>query len=54
VPFFAKGRRRYRRCTVARANPWIAPDDREISTQAAFGKILDHLARGDSELAARI
>jgi pyruvate dehydrogenase E1 component len=30
------------------------PTDREISTQMAFGKILDDLAKGDSELAARI
>ena len=28
--------------------------DREISTQMAFGKILDDLAKGDSDLAARI
>lgn len=31
-----------------------APGDIEISTQAAFGKILDALAKGDSELASRI
>jgi hypothetical protein len=31
-----------------------APDDREISTQAAFGKILDTLARADSPLAERL
>jgi pyruvate dehydrogenase E1 component len=35
---------RHRRCA----------DDREISTQAAFGKILDDLPADDSELAARI
>jgi pyruvate dehydrogenase E1 component len=53
VPFFSKGRRRYEDAPLA--VPEIAtPDDREISTQAAFGKILDNLARGDSELAARI
>ena len=28
--------------------------DREISTQMAFGKILDDLSKGDSDLAARI
>lgn len=53
VPFFAKGARRY-------SEGWLRPPaisgatDREISTQAAFGKILDGLARGSSELAARI
>jgi pyruvate dehydrogenase E1 component len=31
-----------------------APDDTEISTQAAFGKILDALAKGDSPLAQAI
>ncbi|MSU88434.1 transketolase [Rhodobacteraceae bacterium 2CG4] len=53
VPFFAAGRRRF---GVARlAVPAIAVDgSREISTQTAFGKILDDLARGDSDLAARI
>ena len=53
VPFFAKGRRRYRddRLTV----PTVAVDtSREISTQMAFGKILDDLSKGDSDLAARI
>ena len=53
VPFFAAGTRRF---DDARLDvPSIAIDsDRETSTQAAFGKILDTLARGDSELAARI
>ena len=32
----------------------VAPEDEDISTQAAFGKILDTLAKGDSDLAARI
>ena len=53
VPFFSKGRRRYRddRLTV----PAVALDtSREISTQMAFGKILDDLSKGDSDLAARI
>ncbi len=53
VPFFKSGTRRL-------ADAWLAvpdidpPGDREISTQMAFGKILDDLARGDSPLAARI
>lgn len=53
VPFFAKGARRY---SDARLSvPAVAVDtSREISTQMAFGKILDDLARGDSDLAARI
>src|SRR6056297_2980407 len=53
VPFFAQGTRRHAdaRLTV----PQIALDtSRDISTQMAFGKILDDLARGDSDLAARI
>ncbi|SEN52310.1 pyruvate dehydrogenase E1 component [Roseovarius tolerans] len=53
VPFFAQGPRRHAdaRLTV----PAIALDSsRDISTQMAFGKILDDLARGDSDLATRI
>jgi pyruvate dehydrogenase E1 component len=53
VPFFAKGTRRFSDAQVP--VPAIAPPkDREISTQMAFGKILDDLARGDSALATRI
>ena len=53
VPFFAKGPRRYHDAKIA--VPMITLDaDREISTQMAFGKILDDLSKGDSELAARI
>ncbi|EAR51174.1 transketolase, putative [Oceanicola granulosus HTCC2516] len=53
VPFFAEGPRRH--ADAGLAVPGIAaPTEREISTQAAFGKILDALARGDSPLAARI
>lgn len=53
VPFFARSPRRY---TDARlAVPGIElSTDREISTQTAFGKILDDLAKGDSALADRI
>ncbi|MEL6960361.1 MAG: 1-deoxy-D-xylulose-5-phosphate synthase N-terminal domain-containing protein [Pseudomonadota bacterium] len=53
VPFFAKGPRRYHddRLPV----PAIAIDtSREISTQMAFGKILDDLSKGNSPLAERI
>ncbi|UWQ35299.1 transketolase (plasmid) [Leisingera sp. M527] len=53
VPFFAQGPRRYAEAPLA--VPSVALDtSREISTQMAFGKIMDALARGDSELAARI
>lgn len=53
VPFFSKGRRRYRDDRLA--VPALAVDSsREISTQMAFGKILDDLSKGDSDLAARI
>jgi pyruvate dehydrogenase E1 component len=53
VPFFAAGPRRHSDARLA--VPGITTQsDREISTQMAFGKILDDLARGDSELAARL
>jgi pyruvate dehydrogenase E1 component len=53
VPFFAEGARRYsdQKLDV----PPIALDsNREISTQLAFGKILDDLAKGQCALAERI
>ena len=53
VPFFAKGTRRYAAARVETPGP-VPLKDTEISTQAAFGKVLDELARGDSELARRI
>ncbi|MER8836966.1 1-deoxy-D-xylulose-5-phosphate synthase N-terminal domain-containing protein [Mesorhizobium sp. M0909] len=57
VPFFSKGHRRY--CagrvdipqTVA-VSPAVVRE--EISTQAAFGRVLDAIGKTDSELAARI
>ena len=53
VPFFRSGPRRFADARLeVPAIP--APGEREISTQAAFGKILDELAKGDSDLAARI
>jgi len=52
-PFFTKGFRRYQDSAVA-PDPIEIPDDRKISTQIAFGKILDGLARRQSDLAARI
>ncbi|PQO24112.1 transketolase [Rhodobacteraceae bacterium WD3A24] len=53
TPFNARGTRRY---TAPRIDvpALAAPDDAEISTQAAFGKILDQLARSDGPLADRV
>lgn len=53
VPFFAKGTRRLHDDAIAVPGIELAVD-REISTQTAFGKILDQLARGDSRLAERL
>lgn len=53
VPFFAAGPRRLADARLS-VPPIAPPGDRVISTQQAFGKILDELARGDSDLAARI
>lgn len=53
VPFFAKVRRRFHEARLP--VPAIAIDtERVISTQAAFGKILEDLSKGNSTLAARI
>ena len=53
IPFFAKGTRSLTAPMVP--VPTIAaPEDAEISTQMAFGKILDVLAKSDSPLAERI
>ena len=53
VPFFAEPQRRLSAPPVpAAALP--LPEDAVISTQAAFGKLLDGLAKGDSALAARL
>ncbi|MEM6594609.1 MAG: transketolase [Pseudomonadota bacterium] len=53
VAFFARGPRRYAAAPVA--VPEIeTPSDKVISTQAAFGKILDALAKSNSALAQHI
>jgi len=53
TPFFAKGPRRFNDDIID--VPIIElTSDREISTQMAFGKILDSLSKGDSTLAERI
>ncbi|WP_204248220.1 transketolase-like TK C-terminal-containing protein [Kiloniella spongiae] len=53
TPFFAKGMRRFSDTTVEVPKIELA-SDREISTQMGFGKILDDLSKGSSELAQRI
>ncbi|MEM6623466.1 MAG: transketolase [Pseudomonadota bacterium] len=53
VPFFAGGTRRLTAPAVAGPGP-VTLKDREISTQAAFGKILDEIARDGGPLADRI
>jgi pyruvate dehydrogenase E1 component len=53
VAFFKGGRRRFTDATLTVPDISFA-SEREISTQMAFGKILDDLAKGDSDLAERI
>ena len=53
VPFFSKGTRRFTAPKVEPTGP-VFLDDRVLSTQAGFGKILDDIAKSKSELADRI
>jgi len=53
VPFFEAGPRRFTAPKVESPGP-VFLDDRVLSTQAGFGKILDALAKSDSEIADRI
>ena len=53
VPFKAEGTRRLHDGHIPDP-PLDAPGDRVISTQAGFGKLLESLGRGESELAERI
>ncbi len=53
VPFFANGPRRFQDAQLDVPEIELS-SDREISTQMAFGKVLDDLSKGDSDLAARI
>lgn len=53
APFFASSSRRYHD-DVIDVPPITLAADREISTQMAFGKILDNLSKGESLLAERI
>lgn len=57
VPFFAQGRRRYHAHHINTASAIIenpTPQGVTNSTQAAFGKILDTIAKTKSDLAERI
>ena len=53
VPFFAQRHRRYHDARIDVPAIGTA-SDREMSTQMAFGKILDDLSKGNSQLAERI
>ncbi|MEM9063118.1 MAG: transketolase [Pseudomonadota bacterium] len=53
VPFFAHGTRRHAAAKVP-VEPLAILEDSEISTQAAFGKILHELARSKTTLAERV
>ncbi|MEM7060749.1 MAG: transketolase [Pseudomonadota bacterium] len=53
VPFFRAGTRRYAAPAVPTSGP-VTLTDQVISTQAAFGKVLDDVARGGGPLADRI
>ncbi len=53
VDFFKNGPRRYSAPVVKSPGP-VFLSDKVLSTQAGFGKILDNLAKSDSELADRI
>ncbi|MBB3609508.1 pyruvate dehydrogenase E1 component [Rhizobium sp. BK602] len=53
VPFFQNGPRRYPAARIATDGP-VMLEDRVLSTQAGFGKILDLMAKSQTELAARI
>ncbi|WP_188260443.1 transketolase [Azospirillum tabaci] len=54
VPFAAKGRRRYGAAAVPVPAALAAPSQKALSTQAAFGLILNELGRERTELAERI
>ena len=54
APFNAEGRRRTEAPTIAIPAALPRPSDKESSTQAGFGKILNAIAGEDSELGRRI
>ncbi|WP_337997537.1 transketolase [Oleispirillum naphthae] len=53
APFFARGTRRLRAAKVEAPGP-VFLDDRALSTQAGFGKVLDALAAARAPIAERI
>ncbi len=53
IPFFARGARRYHPPVVA-VPATVVLTDKVISTQAAFGKIIDEIARSGGPMADRI
>ncbi|MCY4445076.1 MAG: transketolase [Rhodobacteraceae bacterium] len=53
VPFFARGTRVFKASLVKSSKP-IFVNDSDISTQTAFGKILDSLAKENSAIAQRV
>jgi pyruvate dehydrogenase E1 component len=53
APFFAKGRRRYLSAPLAQPAP-VKLSDKVISSQVAFGKILDEIGRSGGAAADRI
>ena len=53
VPFFIGGPRRYSDEKIASQGPYFL-DDRQLSTQAGFGKVLDQLAQNGEAIADRI
>ena len=53
VPFFKDGPRRYSSPKLDSPGP-ILLEDRELSTQAGLGKILDAIAKSDSQIANKI
>ncbi len=53
TPFYSQGRRRYADSVIATPGP-VLVEDKEISTQAAFGKILETHAKQGGALAERI
>ena len=53
VPFFRHGPRRYSTARIPVGDPEFL-DDRQLSTQAGFGKILNQIGRTDSPLSDRI
>ena len=53
VPFFSAGVRRYKAEHIPNIGP-VFLEDRELSTQAGFGKILDTIAKAGTPMAQRI